>query len=377
MKKIIFVSKLSSLNSNASSTDITTNNLIDGLHDLNLEIIFIVFGNDINDTYKRDIINSYSSKINKFIFLKCPIGNVHNKYVSLFKTIKYFFRKNYYKKFVASLKENIDDSTILLSHSPSIETILLCREIKKNYIIRWIEYWSDPYTLNGINPENYNFKRFLFKALENKFLSYCDEIVYAPKTLYTFQKRFLTNYSYKMRYVEASYCNNNYDDENKLQPSLFIYAGNYYSSIRNIKPLFDAFLELKEYELDVFGSGDISCSSSNVNIKGRISPNELKNIESKYQNIVCIMNSNCIQIPGKIFYRMNHNQNILVICDGIHQDELIDYLKSFKRFVIVKNNKESIINGIKNINKCKFDTKAINCDYSPKKVAYDIIKKKE
>ena len=176
-----------------------------------------------------------------------------------------------------------------------------------------------------------------------------------------------------MRFVEASYCNNYIIDTEKLQSNLFIYAGNYYSKIRNIKPLFEAFSELKEYELDVYGNGDVSYLSNNINIKGRISPNELKTIESKYQNVVCVMNSNCIQIPGKIFYRMNCNQNIFVICDGIHQDELIKYLKTFNRFIIVKNNKESIVNGIKNINKKVFDTKKIEQDYSPKKIAYDIL----
>ena len=48
------------------------------------------------------------------------------------------------------------------------------------------------------------------------------------------------------------------------------------------------------------------------------------------------------QGPGKTFYRMNTNQNILVIADGSHREELKTYLSRYNRFLICNNDKDDI-----------------------------------
>ena len=72
----------------------------------------------------------------------------------------------------------VEENTILISHSPSAESILLCKEIKKKYSsIKFIEYWSDPIALSGIYPENFNIKRYPLYFIEKHLLKYADKIV--------------------------------------------------------------------------------------------------------------------------------------------------------------------------------------------------------
>ena len=183
-----------------------------------------------------------------------------------------------------------------------------------------------------------------------------------------------------MRYVDVSYLDNSMIDSDILKANnRYVYSGSFFKYTRNIKNLFDAFKELgDDYKLDVYGQGDIFPTSNNVELKGKKSAKEIEKIECSYKNMICLMNSNCIQIPGKIFYRMNEKQNILIIADGRHKKELSQYLESFDRFVIVNNDKNSIKEGIKKLEHEPIKDKKrkeIIIEYSTKKIASDIIKK--
>lgn len=378
--KIVFVSKLMPKQMKASSTDITTDNLIKGLYQNNLEIVLVLFTDCKSDEYIEYINSNYSSIAKKIIILETKYQKKSKtKYATLISNFEnYFFNKHTYKKEIDDLSTFVDDNSILLSHTPNLCSIFFCREFKKKFInIKYIQYWSDPITLTGINPEKYSFKRFPYKWLEGKCLSLADEIVYGPKTLYFFQKKFFPKLQIKMRGVDLFYTIK--ETDNKIDISndnSFLYAGNYYKYTRNIEPLFQAFQEIdNDYNLIVYGSGDVQLpEGNNIKIMDRISPKQLEIIENTYLNIICLMNSSGIQIPGKIFYNMEQPHNILVIADGKYRGEIIEYLQSYNRFIIVDNNVNSIIEGLNTINSLQFDIEKIKEDYSPKKIANDIIK---
>lgn len=380
MKNIIFVSKISPLSESTSSTDITTINMIEGFNQLKLKIILIAIVPDDDQKYLNKINDELKDKVSKIYYVKTPIKKYKNKYLQLFSIIKSFFQKNYFQEFIRKINIRVEDDTILISQSPPLESLFFCREFLKNYHIKWTQYWSDPFTLNGINPENYTFKRYYRKYIEETFLKLSDDIIYAPKTLYFFQKEFFPKFAYKMRYVDVSYLDNSMIDSDILKANnRYVYSGSFFKYTRNIKNLFDAFKELgDDYKLDVYGQGDIFPTSNNVELKGKKTAKEIEKIECSYKNMICLMNSNCIQIPGKIFYRMNEKQNILIIADGRHKKELSQYLESFDRFVIVNNDKNSIKEGIKKLEHEPIKDKKrkeIIIEYSTKKIASDIIKK--
>ena len=376
--KIIFVSFLTPIQMDATSTDITTDGIIKGLYQNNNKIILVLFANEITDDYKSLIENAYINMVDKIIYIKSSIGKNKGKYSYLLKLyLNLIFNKNKYKKIILDILNEIDNDTIILSHSPTLDSIMFCRELKKYCKSNlWIQYWSDPITLSGINPENYSIKRLPFKALESYSLSLADEVVYGPKTLMFYQSNFFPKFKHKMRGVDLFFIENNYSlFDNDINSNYFLYAGNYYKYSRNIQILFNSFQELGDrYNLIVYGSGDQSPPNcNNIIIMERVSPNDLYSIERKYTNIICLMNSRSIQIPGKIFYNMNNRVNILVIVDGIHGSKLKEYLESYNRFILVNNDLNSIKDGIKMMSNFHYNLDYINNNYSPKKIVKEIL----
>lgn len=229
MKNIIFVSKISPLSESTSSTDITTINMIEGFNQLKLKIILIAIVLDDDQKYLNKINDELKDKVSKIYYVKTPIKRYKNKYLQLFSIIKSFFQKNYFREFIRKINIKVEDDTILISQSPPLESLFFCREFLNNYHIKWTQYWSDPFTLNGINPENYTFKRYYRKYIEETFLKLADDIIYAPKTLYFFQKEFFPKIAYKMRYVDVSYLENNMIDSDILKTNnRYIYSGSFF-----------------------------------------------------------------------------------------------------------------------------------------------------
>jgi hypothetical protein len=273
----------------------------------------------------------------------------------------------------------IDKDTILVSHTPSLEAVFICKALKNKYKnLRYIQYWSDPIALSGIMPENFNLKRKPFYWLEKKAYDFADEIVFGTATLCKMNSNLYPKFKNKMRSVDWAYLHKD-KDKHFISKGFkeFIYAGNYYSSIRNIKPLYDAFNELgNEYHLSVYGNSDIELEDTeNVSLYSRISPDELVDIECSYRNTISLLNYSCMQIPGKTFYQTDLEQVILVIADGTHSEELKEYLAKYNRFIICNNNKEDIKQKILEISQME----SYECPdevlelLSPKNVSYNII----
>ena len=82
-----------------------------------------------------------------------------------------------------------------------------------------------------------------------------------------------------------------------------------------------------------------------------------------------------MQIPGKLFYDMYSDKNILVITDGPYGNEIGEYLKTYKRFHFCENKKEDIIAALKQMQNMEpfKDKKYIEENFSPQKVANDLV----
>ena len=82
-----------------------------------------------------------------------------------------------------------------------------------------------------------------------------------------------------------------------------------------------------------------------------------------------------MQIPGKTFYQTDTDQNIIVIADGSHKEDIIDYLKTYNRFEICQNDEKNIIDKIIKTS----ETKEFYCSeeakkaFSPKSISADIV----
>lgn len=359
MKNIIFIAEVRDPYIKGSSTQIMTYNLLYGLNSYADHVQFIAILD--KDCSKKTIFKYYSSIADKIITFYTKtnlIAYSGRKYVQLFRTLISVFTSFRYKKIAQSVVVKKD--TILITHSPSVESALIGKQIKKrNKQIKYIEYWSDPLALSGIYPENFKFKHYPMYFIEIILLKNADKIVYGTKILMDFQKVMHKKYSNKMGYVDISYSPNNIkrlDDkkpeDKKSERYLFGYLGNYSKKTRNIKPLYQAFCSNQEADLLICGIGDVKLmKKDNIIIEERYPQSEINKVEAKIDVIVCICNHSCIQIPGKIFYHTNTEKIILVILDGKYAEEIRAYLESFRRFEFCYNNKESILSAIDRINR--------------------------
>ena len=346
--KIIFISYIQDPYTAGTSTQIMTLNLLQGLGKIGMHITFVAIVDD--EKSSGNIIKCYSVYADNIIIIKSRIGDVkHYKYIQLWMNFRGLTQSSLYKKDVEKI--SVEDDDIIISHSPTLEAIPIADELKKkNKKVRYIQYWSDPYALSGITPEAFNLKRIPFYFLEKYALSKSSEIVYGTKTLCDIQKKLYNTQAQKMRYIDVSYCENELIEKQASSNNLFGYSGNYFSDIRNIMPLYNAFKDMTDEKLLIIGSGDVCIQNTgNIQILKRVPQTEIVKYENKMDILICILNTNCIQIPGKIFYNTNSNKPILVILDGPYKNEIKEYLISFNRFEFCENEKNSIKAAVKKI----------------------------
>lgn len=376
MNKIVFVSNVNPMNESATSTDIMTYNILYGFHQVGVRVHFVAITNYCDEQSVESIKSYYSSITSKLDVIPNTIGKNKGKYQYLMNIIRKYGDKSQYDSYLDVI--DLEDKDVIISHAPSVVSIYYCRALKlKNSKIRYVQYWSDPFTLAGITLSSYSYKRFLHRWIEKKLLEYADKVIYGTEPLMSIQKKLFAEYAKKMSYVDVSYkaLHRNENVSPKYDSARFLYAGNYYQQIRDISKLFMAVHELDgQVNLDVYGMGDVdNLKDSRIVIHDRISPEEMGVIERKYVNEIVILNKNCAQIPGKVFYNINLERNILVLVDGPMKEEITEYLKKYERFYLVNNEIEDIKKALIDLSMCSYERQKGSFDYSPEAIANQFI----
>ncbi|MBP3210009.1 MAG: hypothetical protein J6M64_08920 [Oscillospiraceae bacterium] len=374
MNTIFFISVTRPLDTNATSTYIMTNSLLQGIKENVKKLVFFAICEHKEEM--RAVKEYYSTVADIVIPLPSAFGFDLNNCEHISKLFCYSYSISFYKY---NIKQAIQNLTLvpdlLITHSPSYESIFYANALRETVgSILCYQFWSDPTALSGILPEQLSIKRFPFKWIEHKAIKQCDKIIYGTKTLMEFQRNLYSDLADKMRYIDIPYVEKTSQDNTTPIKKSLLYAGNYYSNLRNLQPLIDAVSQMAEYTLDVYGSGDCQDPGvKHITFYGRISPDELSALEGRYECVVCLLNHSCIQIPGKIFYDTIKPAKILVISDGPYSDQILAYLSSYERFVFCKNDKEEIMKAIGNLDKFEVDIDRIREKYSPEAIATDLL----
>ncbi|MPN08610.1 hypothetical protein SDC9_155894 [bioreactor metagenome] len=185
-------------------------------------------------------------------------------------------------------------------------------------------------------------------------------------------------FHHKMSYIDMPYSlygiRQNCINHGKI---VFGYSGTYNSNYRNLKPLINVFKNNSDIYLEICGKGNFEIiEQNNIKINGWIKPNKIVEIENGFDVIVCILNKNSAQIPGKIFFNSNSEKPILVILDGENKDIIKSYLEQFNRYIFCENNESSIYDAISYIIKNKDNLLYQNSiELSPKYITSFIINK--
>ena len=339
---IVFVAEMRNPNTNASSTQIMTSNLLYGFKSLCKELIFVPVISDESDA--NDIRNFYSSLCTRIFFLKQKTTFQRNLILRQLSMCKEAYIPGEYV-LPNELSRYLQKNTVVVSQSPTIDTILVSKQIKSKYSgIRYIQYWGDPMALSGILFEEYNIKRILLKIIERQVHKYADKIVFGTESLYREQIKLFPEINSSASFCDVAYNPQSWGEYEGRKKFICGYFGNYYSSIRNINPLYNAFSQINNCKLVICGSSDLDLKSTdNITVMERIPQSQVEKEEAKTNIEICVLNRVSAQIPGKLFYHTNTDKPIIVILDGPRGSTMRTELEKSNRFIFCDNDEKSII----------------------------------
>lgn len=372
-KRIIFIAEMRNPKTEASSTQIMTRNLLHGFCEISDDVIFVPVIADDKD--KKDIRDYYISICNHIIFAKET-----SKYKKRIIGRQIIWLKNSvlpHKNCVPDeMIKVINDDTVVVSQSPSVDTAVICKKLKKMYPrIQYIQYWGDPLALSLITPAEYTIKRSILKLIEKILHKSADKVVFGTESLYKAEIELFPSIKKKAFACCVAYMPEAVSTQRQNSLIRFGYFGNYYSNIRNLKPLHEAFTNVDGAELIICGLTDMNLAESkNITVMGRIPQNRVEEYEEQLDVEICVLNSVGIQIPGKIFYHTNTSKLILVILDGPRKQEIKNELDKSHRFIFCENNVSDINRVINDIISGKYNNMDYNTEYySPESVCRQIL----
>ncbi len=370
--KVIFISEMKNPSKDASSSQIMTKNILSCLR-RNSDLL--IFAPIIDSNIEVEVRTFYKNDCDSFLFLKGLTKNRRNPIKALISMFFQTFFRNNNKLYRPFEKIGLSDF-IVVTHSPSIDAILYADVLKKKVKIKkYIQFWGDPISLGLICPEQFNFKRCFHKIIENKLHSKTDKLVFGTKSLYDGQIKLFPNIKNKSIWIDVPYSLPSYTHVIDYDDLKFGYFGNYYSNIRNILPMYEAFKNT-DSNMVIFGSSNVALDETeNIKIHDRVPQSVVKQEEQKIDVSICVLNKVGIQIPGKIFYETNINKVILVILDGPRKDCIMNELARSNRFVFCDNNKDSIrvaINEIRSTRK-QFDPTELDF-YNPQRIGEELLR---
>lgn len=230
---------------------------------------------------------------------------------------------------------------VLVSSSDPKSSHIAVRTLKKQGLTygRWIQYWGDPLAVDITQKSIY--PRFILKRIERKLIHGADKIVYVSPFTLKVQQELYPAYKERMEFLPIAYMKEEIFPNSTNDKFVIGYYGNYTTQVRNLLPFYEACKEVGEkISVSIYGDSDLDLvSTDNIHIFPRGIIEEHKRIADL---LVCVMNSQGTQIPGKLYHLAGTNKKVLVVLDGEYEQEMSQFLETFHRFYLCKNDKESI-----------------------------------
>lgn len=223
------------------------------------------------------------------------------------------------------------------SSHPIAEEVI---KANRNKIGCWIQYWGDPFA-SDVNLTAGIKLRKAYRE-EARLLALADRVVYtSPVTLEAMQKAYDLPEG-KAVFVPTPYV------EPRIYPATdhqgyrsLLYTGNYKKD-RDILPLYNAVSEKKNVRLSIIGDSDIELSErDNITITKRVPVAQLSKLEEDADVLVCLLNKQGTQIPGKAFHYAAMNRPILMLYEQ-SSAPIVDFFEKTGRYVLVPNRKDDI-----------------------------------
>jgi len=318
---------------------------------------------------------AYNAKYAKGIKLRV-ISYLRNLYkkITIFDRTKAFLKE---ANRISGIERHYD--AIISTSDPKTSHLFVKKMLKKGKVTcdKWIQHWGDPLASDISSKKIYPMS--ILKFVEKSIIKHADKVVYVSPFTCDEQKNKYVKHASKMVFVPLACVLN--DDakykhcilDNNEKKFTACYLGAYFSHIRDITPLYQAFKEMPDVNLIIAGSSDVELTpTENIRILPQISQEEANMIEIKSDMIISVGNKRGTQIPGKLYYSCGLNKPILVTVDGENKSKMKCYFESFNRFCVCINNKQEIIATVKSALKYRVDY-SLPDQLTPNNVAKNIL----
>lgn len=270
-------------------------------------------------------------------------------------------------KYGIKLMEEENFDIMFSMHEPPSSHICAYKIKKKYKNLKWITYWSDPWTKDSTR-ENINIVRRKFEeAYERKVVKLSDKFVFVTK-----ENRDDYIKTYNIEKEKTFVITRGYDEEVykdialEEKPRLInaekinvVYAGEIFTKLRDIKPFIAALERLKKENTDFFNKlnilffGNIDdenvkiklSSIENVKVSDRIPYKKALSYIINSDILLLFGNKNSKQIPAKIYDYFGCNGYILVML-GDAKDPIISVIEDKDKCSVIMNEEEEIVRGL-------------------------------
>lgn len=245
-------------------------------------------------------------------------------------------------------RQKLEYDLVVSNSSPSAGHRLVVDLTDKNRIKykRWVQIWEDPWYY-----DLYSQKSEKILTEERFLLRRAQEILYVSPLTLKYQKECFADCADKMGVIPLPAYSLPDSVKTKSGELSFGYFGDYYSSVRNIQPFYDALSESKIRGY-IYGDSDLKLKSTDeISVSGRVTLDILGEIQDKTSVMVHLSNLRGGQIPGKIYHYSATTKPILFVLDGTEEEQRLikEYFSKYDRFIFCSNTKEDIIEAMKYI----------------------------
>lgn len=230
-----------------------------------------------------------------------------------------------------------------------VDVCAICREKFKAELV---QFWTDPLSVGGVSHiSDIPLRRMVHVYDEYRLLKNADKAVFNFPLLYELEKELHPRFAKKMSWTDVGYVEHKADDyvPHNVRITIGLF-GAYQKKVRNIEPFLEAVKMLPNYNFVLRGDSDVIIDSSdhpNLDVKlGRQPVAEIEALEANCDILVSLNAHSGMMPPGKTFYYASYTKPIVYIADGECQDYLIEYMTGLGRYVVCRNNADSIVEGI-------------------------------
>lgn len=287
-------------------------------------------------------------------------------------------------------KENFD--VMFSMHEPPSSHIC-AYNIKREYKnLEWVTYFSDPWLKDSTRENNFILRKKIEEKFEEKIVTTADRFIFVTE-----ENRLDYMESYNLPSTKTFVVTRGYDEvlynEIKLmdKPNLIkkdkiniVYAGEIFSKLRDINPFVEALIDIKKKDIEFynrlnilfFGNIDDNeakerlSSLDNVKVSDRIPFREALRYMVNADILLLFGNKNSKQIPAKIYDYFGCRGKVLVIL-GDEKDPIINLVKDIDKCNLTNNDKvyieenlRAIVKDLENKNEYKelveFESKNIS-----------------